>query len=78
MLTGSLILGDSLPLALDRAVQFVTLAIRATFGLDMPTREGILLERALPALRAPLSGCVCELVSSSASSSSSTSASAAS
>ncbi len=77
VLTGSLILGDSLPLALDRAVQFVTLAIRATFGLDMPTREGILLERALPALRAPLSGCVCELVSSS-SSSSSTSASAAS
>lgn len=69
VLTGGLVLGDSLPLALDRAVQFVTLGIRATFGLDMPTREGILLERVLPALRAPLSGCVCELLSSSTSAS---------
>lgn len=62
VLTGSLVLGDSLPLALDRAVQFATLGIRATFGLGLPTREGILLERILPSLRAPLTGCQCEIV----------------
>lgn len=54
VVTGSLLQGDSLPIAIDRAVQFVTLAIRATFGHDLPTRHGILLERALPALQAPM------------------------
>lgn len=62
VLTGSLIQGDSLPLALDRAVQFVTLGIRATFGLGMPTREGILLERVLPSLLTPLNVCQCEII----------------
>ncbi len=64
VLTGGLVLGDSLPLALDRAVQFVTLGIRATFGLGLPAREGILLERILPGLRAPLSVCDCEIIPS--------------
>ena len=54
VLTASLMQGDSLPMAMDRAVQFVTLAIRATFGHNMPTREGICLERVLGALNAPL------------------------
>lgn len=36
VLTGSLIQGDSLSIALDRAVQFVTLGIRATFGQGCP------------------------------------------
>ena len=40
VLTGSLIQGDSLSIALDRAVQFVTLGIRATFGQGLPSREG--------------------------------------
>jgi pyridoxine kinase len=40
---------------MDRAVQFVTLGIRATFGHDVPSREGIFLERVLSALRAPVS-----------------------
>ena len=40
VLTGSLLQGDSLSIALDRAVQFVTLGIRATFGQDLPNREG--------------------------------------
>ena len=55
VLTGSLIQGDSLSIALDRAVQFVTLGIRATFGQGLPSREGILLERILGSLFAPVS-----------------------
>lgn len=61
VLTGSLLQGDSLSIALDRAVQFVTLGIRATFGQDQPNREGILLERILDVLRAPLGACLCRL-----------------
>jgi pyridoxine kinase len=55
VLTGSLMQGDSLPLAMDRAVQFVTLGIRAAFGHSAPCREGIFLERALLSLHAPIS-----------------------
>lgn len=54
VLTGSLMRGDSLPLAMDRAVQFVTMGIRAAFGRSSPCREGIFLERALSALNAPV------------------------
>ncbi len=54
VVTGALLQGDSLPLAVDRAVQFVTLGIRATFGHDLPCRDGILLERVLPSLSQPL------------------------
>ncbi len=56
VLTGSLLQGDSLPIAMDRAVHFVTLGIRATFGHNSPSREGILLERVLDTLRAPRHG----------------------
>lgn len=55
VLTGSLLQGDSLPFAMDRAVQFVTLGIRAAFGHNAPHREGIFLERVLGALTAPVS-----------------------
>ncbi len=54
VLTGSMMQGDSLPLAMDRAVQFVTLGIRAAFGHNAPSREGIFLERALHSLNAPV------------------------
>lgn len=54
VVTGSLLQGDSLPMAVDRAVQFVTLAIRATFGHDIPARNGVLLERVLHALSFPV------------------------
>lgn len=62
VLTGCLLQGDSLPLAMDRAVQFVTIGLRATFGHDEPTRYGILLERVLDTLRAPLSASGYELL----------------
>ena len=61
VLTGSLLQGDSLAIALDRAVQFVTLGIRGTFGQGLPNREGILLERILDTLRAPLGSYMCRL-----------------
>lgn len=54
VLTGSLMQGDNLPLAMDRAVQFVTLGIRAAFGHSTPFREGIFLERVLNSLNAPV------------------------
>ncbi len=56
VLTGSLLQGDSLPVAVDRAVQFVVLGMRATYGYNMPHTDGILLERALPSLRLPFTG----------------------
>ncbi len=62
VLTGSLLLGDSLPLAMDRAVQFVSMGIRATFGHDLPSREGILLEKVLDTLRTPVMAASYELL----------------
>ncbi len=55
VLTGALLQGDSLPVAMDRAVAFVTMGIRATFGHGEPNRYGILLEKVLDSLRAPIS-----------------------
>jgi pyridoxine kinase len=54
VLTASLLLGENLPLAMEKAAQFVSLAIRATFGHALPAREGILIERVLGSLHAPL------------------------
>lgn len=54
VITGSLLSGDSLPLALDRAVNFISLAIRATFGHKLPPEEGILLEKVLDTLKMPV------------------------
>jgi pyridoxine kinase len=53
VLTGSLLRGDSLPVALDRSCQFVATAIRTTFGYSGLGHHEILLERALPSLGAP-------------------------
>lgn len=50
VLTGALLQGDSLPMAIDRAAQFILQGIRATFGYKYDNRDGILLERVLPAL----------------------------
>ena len=53
VMTGSLLQGDSLPIALERAVQFLSTAIRTTFGHSSPVKEGILLERVLHHLTTP-------------------------
>lgn len=50
VLTGALLEGDSLPVAIDRAVQFVSMAIRTTFGYNTEAREGVILERVLHTL----------------------------
>jgi len=62
VLVGSLMQGDSLPIALDRAQHFVSLAIRATFGFEIPHREGVLLERVLDSLKAPVTSTSYELI----------------
>ena len=46
--------GDSLPVALDRAVQFVGQCILVSSGYGYPEREGVLLEKELPLLRVPV------------------------
>jgi len=54
--------GDSLPVAIDRATQFILQGIRATFGYDYSNMEGIMLEKVLHNLDAPLQACTYELV----------------
>ena len=54
VLTGALLQGESLPMAIDRAAQFILQGIRATFGYRYDPREGVLLERVLPSLSEPL------------------------
>lgn len=50
VLTGALLEGDSLPVAVDRAVIFVSMAIRTTFGYTADAREGVVLEKVLHTL----------------------------
>jgi pyridoxine kinase len=54
IIVGSILQGDSLPIALDRGVQFITAAIRASYGFEYPRREGVLLERVLGNLNMPV------------------------
>ena len=54
VIVGSLLQGDSLPIALDRAVQFISMGVRATFGYNYNTNYGILLEKVLPNLQSPV------------------------
>lgn len=62
VITGSLLQGDSLPIALDRAAQFILQGIRATFGYQTDNREGILLEHVLQNLSLPIQSATYELV----------------
>ena len=40
VIVGSMLKGDSLPMALDRGVQFITAAIRASYGFVYPKEKG--------------------------------------
>lgn len=53
VITGSLMQGDSLPIALDRASQFILQGIRATFGYEYNNMDGIMLEKVLHNLDLP-------------------------
>ncbi len=48
VLTGALLSGDSLPLAMARATAFVQLCIKTTYGYGTDPRHGVLLEKSLP------------------------------
>lgn len=62
VITGVLLQGDSLPIALDRATQFILQGIRATFGYEYDNREGILLEKVLHNLDMPIQSSSYELI----------------
>jgi pyridoxine kinase len=62
VIVGCLLQGDSLPIALDRAVQFISMGVRSTFGHSHNSREGIFLERILPNLKAPVQSSSYELL----------------
>lgn len=62
VITGALLQGDSLPIALDRATQFILQGIRATFGYEYDNREGILLEKVLHNLDMPIQSASYELI----------------
>lgn len=48
VLIGGLLDGETLPMAMDRATQFLSLAVRTTYEYGAIKREGVLLERVLP------------------------------
>ena len=52
--TGAILNGDNLPIAMDRATQFVSLAIRVTYGYGTPHREGVLFEKVISWLHSGL------------------------
>ena len=62
VITGALLQGDSLPVALDRAAQFILQGIRSTFGYEYDNREGILLEKVLHNLDMPIQSNSYELI----------------
>ena len=47
VLTGSILRGDSLPIAMNRATAFLEIAIKTTYSYSTDTREGIMLESCL-------------------------------
>lgn len=47
VLTGSMLCGDSFPIAMDRATRFIELAIKTTFSYGTDTRYGVMLEKCL-------------------------------
>lgn len=54
VITGCLLNGDSLPEAIDRAVYFITMGIKTTFGYNQPPLDGINQEKVLHYLNEPL------------------------
>jgi len=47
VLTGGLLTGDSLPMAMDRATRFAEIAIKTTYGYGTDPRHGVMLEKSL-------------------------------
>jgi Pyridoxal/pyridoxine/pyridoxamine kinase len=47
VLTGSILTGDSLPIAMDRATQFLQLIIKTTYSYGTDPRHGVMFEKSL-------------------------------
>lgn len=47
VVTGGLLMGDSLPMAISRATTFLEIAIKTTYSYDADTRYGVMLEKCL-------------------------------
>ena len=47
VMIGCLLQGESLPVSLDRAMQFISQCIKASYGFNYPKRNGVLLEKEL-------------------------------
>lgn len=54
VLIGSLLNGHSLPMSLDKSVQFITACIKKSCDYSYPRRQGILLETSLDLLKVPI------------------------
>ena len=50
VLTGAVLNGDSLPMAMNKAVSFLSLAIKTSYGYNIPTRNGVMFERVIAEL----------------------------
>lgn len=62
VITGCLLNGDSLPEALDRAVHFINMGIKATFGYNQDPLDGMNQEKVLHYLKEPLPYYTYELI----------------
>lgn len=51
VMTGCLLQGESLPVAIERSVQFIFQCIQASRSYDYPGRDGVLLEKSLHLLQ---------------------------
>ncbi len=50
VLTGALLNGESLPMAMNKAVSFLSLAIKTSYGYNIPRRNGVMFERVISEL----------------------------
>lgn len=50
VLIGALIKGEQLPVAINKAAQFISLAIKTTYQYGTDAREGIMFEKVIPSL----------------------------
>ena len=50
VLTGALLNGESLPAAINKAVSFLSLAIKTSYGYNIPRRNGVMFEKVIAEL----------------------------
>ena len=50
VLTGALLNGESFPMAMNKAVSFLSLAIKTSYGYNIPRRNGVMFERVISEL----------------------------